>query len=203
MEETEIVNRVLLCGAPLGTPEYSHENRKEPFYRVTLETVRLSGAADRLNVILRRELLDAFRPSGAGLVEVDGQLRSFNNRSGAGSRLVLSVFARNVYPAPEPVWKNEVILKGTLCRPPVHRMTPMGREIADLLLAVDRPYGRSDYLPCIVWGRGARAAAALTAGQTVRLRGRFQSREYMKNTPEGPEKRVAYEVSVAELETGA
>ena len=199
MDEIASSNHVLLCGIAAGEPLFSHENRAERFYTFPLEVERLSGAVDRLNIILRESLLPGDRRSPAVPVQIEGELRSFNNRSGQGSRLVITVFAREVSFPAAPVWTNAVELEGTLCRPPTVRSTPMGREIADLLLAVNRPYGRSDYLPCIAWGRNARRAATWTVGTRLRLLGRLQSREYIKNLEDRAVRRVAYEVSASEI----
>ena len=198
MDEMQNSNRVILCGAPVSEPLFSHESRSEPFYTFPLEVTRLSGAVDRINILLRRGLMGDLRPSREGLIGVEGELRSFNNRSGEGSRLVISVFTRSLWTPEEPMWENHVELTGTICKAPTHRSTPMGREITDLMLAVNRPYGRSDYLPCITWGQTARMAAEWTVGTRVRLTGRLQSREYIKNLDGQTIRRVAYEVSVAE-----
>ena len=127
-----------------------------------------------------------------------GQLRSFNNRSGRGARLVLSVYVRQLCFSEEED-RNRVLLCGTLCKPPKFRRTPLGREICDLMLAVNRAYARSDYLPCICWGRQARQAEQWQVGDRVRLEGRLQSRSYVKLTEEGPVEKTAYEVSVGQL----
>lgn len=199
MDETQTNNHVILCGAPVSEPVFSHESRSEPFYTFPLDVARLSGTVDRINILLRRSLLVELRPSPAGLTGVEGELRSFNNRGGQGSRLVISVFARSLWTPEEQIWENRVELTGALCKPPTHRTTPMGREIADLMVAVNRPYGRSDYLPCIAWGQTARMAAEWPVGARVHLTGRIQSREYIKNLDGQAIRRVAYEVSVAEL----
>ena len=200
MDETQSNNRVFLCGLPVGEAVLSHETRGQRFYSFPLEVSRLSGTMDRINVLLREEMLPCLRPSKAGLLSVTGQLRSFNNRSGNGSRLVITVFAADLGPAPAAEWENSVELEGTLCRAPKYRSTPLGREITDLMLAVNRPYRRSDYLPCIAWGRNARRAASWTVGTRVRAAGRIQSREYIKNTDSQAVKRVAYEVSLSEID---
>ena len=199
MDELQTNNRVFLCGSPMGEPVFSHAGRQERFYVFPLETVRLSGTADRLNIVVRESQLGDVRPSRAGLLEVWGELRSFNNRSGEGHRLVITVFARALYPASGTAWENRVELVGTLCKPPNLRQTPMGREICDLLLAVNRPYGRSDYLPCIAWGQLARRAADWDVGRRLELEGRIQSREYIKNLNGLAVKRTAYEVSVGSI----
>ncbi len=199
MDEMQNMNHVLLCGAPAGDPAFSHASRLERFFTFPLEVSRLSGTMDRLNIILREELLPELRPSRAGLLQVGGELRSFNNRSGEGSRLVITVFAREIGPPEENVWENQVELLGTLCKPPNRRTTPMGREICDLMIAVNRHYGRSDYLPCIAWGQNARLAAGWAVGTRVRVLGRIQSREYIKNINGEPVTRTAFEVSAGEI----
>ena len=200
MDEMQIRNRATLCGTPLAQPVFSPESRQERFDLFPIEVARLSGTVDRLNVVLRQEALPLVRPNRAGLLQIDGELRSFNNRSGIGSRLVITLFAREIYQPENAVWINEVELIGTICKQPNHRMTPMGREICDLLLAVNRHYGRSDYLPCIVWGQNARRAASFAVGEQVHLLGRMQSREYVKTTDGKTEVHTAYEVSVSEIE---
>lgn len=199
MDEMQNINHVLLCGVPAGDPAFSHASRLERFYAFPLEVSRLSGTMDRLNIILREELLPELRPSRAGLLRVEGELRSFNNRSGEGSRLVITVFAREIGPPEENQWENQVELLGTLCKPPNRRTTPMGREICDLMVAVNRHYGRSDYLPCIAWGQNARLAAGWTVGTRVRVLGRIQSREYIKNIDGEPVRRTAFEVSAGDI----
>ena len=172
MEETKSRNRIILCGIPLTAPVFSHENRAERFFSFPLEVLRLSGTADRIRIVVRERMLSALCPDRNGFLEIRGELRSFHNRSGEGARLVITVFARELLTPPESRWENRAELTGTLCRTPVFRSTPMGREIADLLLSVERPYGRRDYLPCIVWGRNARAAAEWDAGSRVYILGR-------------------------------
>ena len=192
-------NYVSLCGIPGSDPVYSHESRSDRFFTFPLEIARLSGTTDRIPIVLRESQLERLPFSSADRIEIEGELRSFNNRSGVGRRLVISVFAREIGIAAQTVWKNSAELSGTLCRPPVYRSTPMGREITDLMLAVNRPYGRSDYLPCIVWGRFAREASVWDVGTRVHIVGRIQSREYIKNLDGKALRRVAYEVSATEI----
>ena len=190
-------NEVLLEGIPVGAPEPSHENHGQLFYRQILEVPRLSGTADRLPLLVRQMQLPLLK-EGTSL-RVEGQLRSFNNRSGPGRRLVLTVYARSLQPGlGEPV--NRILLAGTLCKPPIYRRTPLGREICDVMLAVPRQYQRTDYIPCILWGRTAQCAAGLPVGAQIALAGRLQSRGYVKVLPEGAEERTAYELSAMELE---
>lgn len=197
MENYKENNAVRLCGVMAGPPVFSHESRGQRFYCFPLEVRRLSGTADRLNVLARPELLEQTEAEARERLQVLGQLRSYNNRRGEGARLVLTVLARELLLTDGPD-ENAVELRGTLCKEPNLRVTPMGREICDLMLAVNRSYGRSDYLPCICWGSLARQAARWTVGARVELAGRFQSRPYIKLTEAGPAERVAFEVSAAE-----
>lgn len=201
MDMMQTTNKAILCGIPLAEPVFSHISRQERFYTFPMEVSRLSGNMDRLNVILREEQLPDFAPSRAGLLRVEGELRSFNNRSGEGSRLVITVFARELETPQGAEWINDVELTGALCKAPNHRTTPMGREICDLMVAVNRHYGRSDYLPCIAWGHNARAAAFWQVGQRVHILGRIQSRDYVKNLPDGAVTRTAFEVSVTHIQS--
>ena len=191
-------NYTRLCGTLAGKPVYSHSSRSQQFYSFPLEVLRLSGNSDIINSIIRREQLMAVEAAEMGKLCVVGQLRTFNNRHGQGARLVISVFAKELYLCDEED-SNLVRLCGTLCKEPNLRTTPMGRDICDLMLAVNRHYGRSDYLPCICWGTKAREAANWTVGTKLRLEGRIQSRHYIKLTDEGPVEKTAYEVSVTEL----
>ena len=190
-------NTAELRGTLAGPPELSHISRGTEYYGFTLVTRRLSGVRDRAGVILPGGLLPCLPEAGEALW-LRGELRSFNNRSGSGSRLMLYIYAQELAPAEdEGEDRNEILLTGALCKPPAWRRTPMGREICDLMLAVNRRYGRSDYLPCIAWGRNALTASAWAVGKTVSLRGRFQSRLYTKTLETGEtQERTAYEVSV-------
>lgn len=165
---------------------------------------RLSDSEDRIPVMVSERLLDVTQDYTGKYIEIQGQFRSYNRHEEKRNRLVLSVFARElnfVDEAEESVPLNQIFLDGFICKPPVYRRTPLGREIADMLLAVNRPYGKSDYIPCICWGRNARYASAFAVGGHVLLWGRIQSREYMKRTGENEtERRTAYEVSVSKLE---
>ena len=193
---TQIRNEVLLEGVALETPSLSHENHSTRFYRFPLQVPRLSGQVDTLPILLPESMLP--QVTEGGNLRVQGQLRSFNNRSGVGSRLVLTVYARRDAPGlDEPC--NQITLSGTLCKPPVFRRTPLGRSICDLMLAAPRRYGRADYLPVIAWGQLAVRAGRLQVGDPLSLEGRVQSRTYHKVTDLGTEARVAYEVSMMHL----
>ena len=191
-------NRALLRGTAAGSPVFSHENHGVAYDLFPLSVQRLSGAADRLNVVLPRSLLTAC-PVYEGLpLEVQGEVRSFNNRSGSGSRLVITVLARELAPTAEKP-ANHLALAGALCKPPILRRTPLGREICDLMLAVNRRYGRADYLPRIAWGALAQSCGQLSVGDPLRLEGRLQSRTYQKLVDGVPQDRTAFEVSIMQL----
>ena len=193
---TQTCNDLLLAGTALDAPVLSHENHGQRFYRFSLEVPRLSGQADVLPVLLPENLLLPLAPGSP--VQIRGQLRSFNNRSGVGSRLVLTVYAQEAEPG-DGTSQNLIRLTGTLCKPPVYRRTPLGRSICDLMLAVSRRYGRADYLPAIAWGQLAARCGTLQVGDTLSLEGRVQSRVYQKVTESGTQDRVAYEVSIMHL----
>ncbi len=199
-------NQVSITGK-IDTPfEFSHQIYGEGFYTTELLVRRLSDSEDRIPVMVSERLIDVTQDYIGESIEIQGQFRSYNRHDEKRNRLVLSVFAREIHFLEEdeeqessPV--NQIFLDGYICKPPVYRKTPLGREIADLLLAVNRPYGKSDYIPCISWGRNARYASAFAVGGHVLIWGRIQSREYMKKTGENEsEKRTAYEVSVSKLE---
>jgi len=198
MEVKQNLNQVTLRGMAESAPVLSHENHGENFYKFALLVPRLSGQTDRLNILAGESLLRQ-QPVQAGMpLAVFGQLRSFNNRSGEGSRLVISVFARMLAETREEPC-NRIFLSGTVCKMPVLRRTPLGRSICDVMLAVNRRYGRADYLPCIAWGQVALEVGELTVGQRLALEGRVQSRSYNKVLSDRVEKRTAYEVSLMRL----
>ena len=188
-------NRVELCGTVLEAPVLSHVNHGCAFCRFPLSVLRLSGQPDKLQVIAPQPLLDALPVSPGDTVTVAGQLRSFNNKSGQGSRLVISVFAQTLTAGGAgPL--NHIQLSGILCKQPVLRRTPLGREICDMILAVNRRYGRADYLPCIAWGAVAQQAACLHTGQRFTAEGRVQSCVYTKHESGVLTARTAYDVSI-------
>ena len=197
-------NQVSIMGKIDTGFTFSHQVFGEGFYTMELLVRRLSDSEDRIPVMVSERLLDITQDYTGQYIEIHGQFRSYNRHEEKHNRLVLSVFAREVNFVEEqdeslPV--NQIFLDGFICKPPVYRKTPLGREIADLLLAVNRPYGKSDYIPCICWGRNARFASAFEVGEHVQVMGRIQSREYMKRIGENQsERRTAYEVSVSKLE---
>ena len=189
-----ITNTVTLRGQLHSLPVFSHENHGRRFCRFILEVPRLSGAVDVLPVIAAQELLDGLDPSGGDMLTVTGQIRSHNRRTDTSRHLMIFVFASAVcVEEGEPI--NDCILEGPLCREPVYRRTPLGREICDVMLAVPRAFRRADYLPCILWGRTAQEIAGCHTRDRIRICGRLQSRAYTKLTEEGPQARVAYEIS--------
>ncbi len=187
-------NAIELRGSLVELPHFSHENHERRFYRFLLEVERLSGAVDVLPVIVSETVLGEMDLSGGSMVEVAGQIRSFNNRTSTGRRLVISVYAEHLS-ASEGEAVNEVTLSGVVCKQPVYRRTPLGREICDVMLAVNRPYHRADYIPCIFWGKMANLSADCAVGTAVELTGRLQSRDYVKVLGDISEARTAYEVS--------
>ena len=197
-------NKVSVIGGIVSEFTFSHEAFGEGFYLVDAAVKRLSGQADTLPLMVSERLLDVHRDYSGDTIEAIGQFHSYNRHEGARNRLELSVFVREVRFMEEftdYTKTNQISLDGYLCKPPVYRRTPLGREIADILLAVNRPYGKSDYIPCISWGRNARYVTSLEVGTRVRTWGRVQSREYVKQLSETEcEKRIAYEVSISRLE---
>ena len=188
-------NRVQLCGTVDSAPELSHVNHGVSFYKFTLAVERLSGLSDKLTVLVSAPQLEAVPLQEGDTATVRGQLRSFNNKSGQGSRLVISVFA-HVLEKGGDAPLNLIQLSGVLCKPPVLRRTPLGREISDIILAVNRRYGRADYLPCIAWGAVAQQVAVMTTGDRLTIEGRVQSRTYTKVDNGVSTERTAYEVSI-------
>lgn len=183
---------------------FSHEVFGEGFYMVDILVKRLSNSSDRIPVMISERLVDVTQDYQGEYIQILGQFRSYNRHEEKKNRLVLSVFAREISFVEEENDKmktNQIFLDGYICKMPVYRKTPLGREIADMLVAVNRPYGKSDYIPCICWGRNARFSSTFEVGGHVQVWGRIQSRDYMKKLDgDITEKRTAYEVSVSKLE---
>ena len=197
-------NQVTITGEIVSEFQYSHEVFGEGFYMVEVSVNRLSNFADTIPMMVSERLIDTQQSYIGRYIRVDGQFRSYNRHEEKRNRLVLSVFVREVEFIDEELdgaKTNHILLEGYICKKPIYRKTPLGREIADLLLAVNRPYGKSDYIPCICWGRNARYASGFEVGEHVRILGRIQSRDYVKKISETEtETRTAYEVSVSKLE---
>lgn len=204
MDKTIENNQVSLSGKIISPFRFSHEVFGEGFYLFDLSIGRLSESCDIIPVMASERLINIHEDHIGRFAEINGQFRSYNYHTENKNRLLLSVFAREIILSeeePVSVRPNSIFLDGYVCKQPIYRKTPLGREIADILLAVNRPYGKSDYIPCICWGRNARFADSFAIGGRVQLWGRIQSREYQKKLSETEtEKRIAYEVSVSKLD---
>ena len=197
-------NRVSVIGTIVSGFTFSHAVFGEGFYLVDLSVNRLSEQADVIPLMVSERLIDVTADYVGRTLEAIGQFRSYNRHEGSKNRLVLSVFVREINFMEEftdYTKTNQIFLDGYICKEPIYIKTPLGKEIADLLVAVNRPYGKSDYIPCIAWGRNARYASGFAVGTRLLIWGRVQSREYTKKLNDAEcEKRVAYEVSVSKLE---
>lgn len=200
-------NKIELCGVIASTPELNHKNYGENFYGFRLSCSRKSTEKDMLPIIISDRLVEIKDLQVGKKISVKGQVRTFNKHISDDKRkLLIMVFARDVREVEEesesaPEFNNNVKLSGYICKPPVYRVTPKGREIADVLIAVNRMYGKADYIPCITWGRNARYAGNLDVGTRIDVEGRLQSREYTKKLDDGTEEiRTAYEISVSRIE---
>lgn len=201
MEQT--CNMITLRGSLCQLPQFSHENHGKKFYKFFLDVPRLSGTVDTLPVIAQDTLLKDLDPTAGSMIRVVGQIRSYNQRADGVRHLIIFVFAGEIHVEDgEPM--NEVVLEGPLCKDPIYRRTPLGREICDAMLAVPRAFRRADYLPCILWGRTAQEISQCVTRDVIRIWGRLQSRPYTKVTEEGTTNRIAYEISglCAELVSG-
>ncbi len=200
-------NRVTIIGEIVSDFQYSHEVFGEGFYLVNVSVNRLSDMVDIIPLMISERLVDVTKDYRGMKIEAAGQFRSYNRHEGERNKLILSIFVREFQfieddQVPEEQSKsNQIFLDGYICKPPIYRKTPLGREIADILIAVNRPYGKSDYIPCIAWGRNARYASGIEVGGHLQIWGRVQSREYTKKlNEEEVEKRIAYEVSVSKID---
>lgn len=201
METFNENNFVEIGGIIADKPEFSHELFDEKFYKVNIESKRLSGSQDVLPVIISERLVDVENLTIGKMVHVIGQFRSYNKQEEIKSKLILSIFAKEIESVEEDiVTLNNTELIGYICKKPIYRKTPLGREIADVLIAVNRSYKKSDYIPCILWGRNAKFCEKLEVGTMVKLSGRIQSRKYEKKLDSGEVlEKVAYEVSVSKF----
>lgn len=197
-EETNVVN---LRGELSENLEFSHEIFGEKFYNTTIKINRLSDSYDILPITVSERLLEDIKIEEGNLCSILGQLRSYNKNIDNRNRLVLTVFVREINTIEEENKDpNSIFLDGYICKEPVYRKTPLGREITDLLVAINRPYNKSDYIPSIVWGRNAKFAKGLKVGDRIQMWGRVQSREYEKKGEDGNSiKKVAYEVSISKI----
>ena len=196
---TEKNNRVYLCGEIVSEAKFSHEVFGEGFYELFVKVPRLSGQSDILPVTVSERIMTEDMTIGSPLCAL-GQFRSYNKLEGGRSRLMLTVFVRELLASPPCKNPNSIVLSGYICKPPVYRTTPFNREIADLLIAVNRSYNKSDYIPAIAWGRNARFVQNLSVGDKIALSGRIQSREYQKKQEDGSfVTMTAYEVPISKL----
>ena len=202
MDNLMLNNKIYLEGKVSSKLEFSHEMYGEGFYTFDLDVMRLSDSVDTLNITVSERLLNDVQLDIGVEVIVEGQLRSYNKFIDGSNKLILTVFARNIEPCVERSKNpNEIFLDGYICKEPVYRTTPFGREIADVLLAVNRAYNKSDYIPTIAWGRNSRFCQTLSVGDNINVWGRLQSREYQKKISDNEVvKKIAYEVSISKME---
>ena len=198
-------NSIYIAGTIVQECVFSHEIYGEGFYTFKLSSERLSDNADILPITISERLIDKNILTVGKRVEMIGQLRSYNNYSGKKNKLILTIFVREINIIEEEMTQNtnQIFLNGFICKPPVYRKTPFGREISDILVAVNRAYNKSDYIPCIAWGRNARYLSQMQVGENIKLWGRMQSRRYQKKTGDELEERVAYEVSISKIEVSS
>lgn len=204
-ENLSLNNEVQLTGYVDSDLTFSHEIYGEGFYSFVIKAPRLSDTSDQINATISERLLNDISLSRGDVVTLSGQFRSYNNYSGTGNKLVLTVFVRDISHIDENEIdgknSNYIYLNGYICKPPVYRVTPFGREITDLLIAVNRAYNKSDYIPCIAWGRNARFSSNLETGENIKIWGRIQSREYQKKISEDESiTKTAYEISISKME---
>ena len=202
--ENEMENNIVKIGGRISSDiELSHELYDEKFYKFYVETNRLSSSSDKLPVIISERLIDLSTLNKGDMICISGQFRSYNEPTESGkSKLVLSIFTKEIEKIEDEsvITLNDATFVGYICKPPIYRKTPLGREIADLLLAVNRTYKKSDYIPCILWGRNAKFCENIEIGTLVKLNGRIQSRKYEKKYEDGTtEEKVAYELSVSKF----
>ena len=198
-------NSIYIAGKIIEECEFSHEVYGEGFYLFKISSERLSDNEDILPITVSERLIDKQSLKLGTRVEVIGQLRSYNNYDNKKNKLVLTIFAREINLLEEDTEQNpnQIFLNGFICKPPVYRKTPFGREICDILVAVNRAYNKSDYIPCIAWGRNARYLSKLSVGENIKIWGRVQSRKYQKKVEDTVEERIAYEVSISKIEVAS
>jgi single-stranded DNA-binding protein len=202
MDNLMLNNKIYLEGKVTSELEFSHEMYGEGFYTFDLDVMRLSDSVDTLNITVSERLLNDIKLEVGVDIILEGQLRSYNKFIDGSNKLILTVFARNIEPCLERSKNpNEIFLDGYICKEPIYRTTPFGREIADVLLAVNRAYNKSDYIPTIAWGRNSRFCQTLNVGDNIKVWGRLQSREYQKKVSDSEVvRKIAYEVSISKME---
>ncbi|MGN0787638.1 MAG: single-stranded DNA-binding protein [Candidatus Onthoplasma sp.] len=192
-------NKVFIQGYVENEPEFNHKVKDDEFYSFNLKVPRLSGQFDMIPIIISKQLLDVHCIKKGDKIALHGQFRSHNKLDGEKRKLILSVFVKSVEPWDENVNSNIVELDGYICKPSIYRTTPFSREICDVLLAVNRNFNKSDYIPCIAWGANALVVSKMPVATSIKILGRIQSREYNKQTENGIETKTAYEVSISQL----
>lgn len=195
-------NKVFLTGEIVSAPIYSHEIYGEGFYELMLSVQRLSDYCDIIPITISERLMVDEKLEVGNKISIKGQFRSYNKVVDDKSRLMLTVFVREIVEDCDEQNPNIIEIMGFVCKPPIYRTTPFNREISDVLIAVNRAYNKSDYLPCIAWGRNARYIKSLEVGEKVYVTGRIQSREYQKHTDQGEIMRTAYEISICKITGG-
>ena len=198
--ESTAHNILSLSGIVSSEMEFSHESHGVSFYSFKIETRRLSGASDIINALVSEPLLSGCRCRKGDFITTKSELRSFNQKSENGNKLIVSAFIKEIALSSDEIFENELTLTGPICNKPVYRKTPLGREICDIMLAINRRYRRSDYIPLIIWGRNARIADTYDTGDVITVSGRVQSREYTKVIDGEEIIKTAYEVSVSSIE---
>lgn len=198
MDKQTEANNAVLCGNIGDKPNYSHSCHGRDYYTFPLVIPRLSGTEDIINIVSEQNILESVEVDDSSSVRIIGEMRSYNNKNNDGNKLKIFLNAFSIELCNDDA-ENEILLLGTLCKEPRFRVTPLGREICDMILAVNRSFGHSDYLPCICWGQLAHEAAELTVGKKVELKGRVQSRNYIKNIDGERVEKTAYEVSAMEM----
>lgn len=197
-------NNITVFGLVAEEPVFNHEVFGEKFFKIMISVNRVSGTVDTLPVLISERIADLKELKTGACVMITGRIKSYNEHIGEKSKLILAIFTENIEIYENEVelpFNNDVVLRGFICKEPNYRVTPLGREITDVLIAVNRAYGKSDYIPCIVWGRTAKFVGHLPVGTHIEMTGRFQSRPYTKKISEDEiESRVAYEVSVSKIE---
>lgn len=197
-------NNITTFGLVAEEPTFNHEVFGEKFFKMMISVNRVSGTVDTLPVLISERIADMKELKAGACVMITGRIRSYNKHIGEKSKLILAIFTENIEiyeNEAEPPFDNDVVLRGFICKEPIYRVTPLGREITDVHIAVNRAYGKSDYIPCVVWGRTAKLVGHLPVGTHIEMTGRFQSRPYTKKISEDEvENRVAYEVSVGRVE---
>lgn len=199
MQQLMTNNNVSVSGVIGSELNYSHTLYGEKFYEFSLFVSRLSGISDIIPVTISDRLIGDIEMCEGRTITIKGQYRSYNKYDGEKSKLMLSVFAREIFPDIIEINPNEIVIDGFICKAPIYRTTPFKREICDVLIAVNRAFNKSDYIPCIAWGRNARFVGSLEVGSRLKLSGRIQSREYVKQVGEEQIKRIAYEVSINKI----